>query len=103
MSSELQNILLSPIPLDRLIEQLRAIVKEEMSTESKGKEEKLISPDQACKIFDPAISKTTLNKWEHAGYLKLYRIGGRTYFRHSEIIEAAKTFKKYHVGKPVKQ
>jgi hypothetical protein len=89
------NVVFSTISIDELLFQVRCIIKEEISAEIKKDVEQLISPEQACKVFDPSVSKVTLHKWEQDGYLKKYRIGGRTYYKRSEIVEAAKTFKKY--------
>lgn len=95
MISGYDNIILSPVPLEQLIAQLRVIIREEISAEHKLENEKLISPEESCKVFTPSISKVTLHKWTQDGYLTKYRIGGRTYFKRSEIIEAAKKFTKY--------
>ncbi|MCA2854702.1 MAG: helix-turn-helix domain-containing protein [Chitinophagaceae bacterium] len=91
-----KNIVLSPIPLPEILDGLRAIVKEEITSEhSKAVGEKLISPAEACKLFNPIISKVTLTAWTKAGHLRDYRLGGRVFYRQSEIIEAAKHLKKY--------
>lgn len=58
-------------------------------------EEKMLSPKQALKLFNPAPSIATLAAWEKRGLLKKYYLGGRTFFKQSEIIEAAKQLKKY--------
>lgn len=91
-----KNTVLSPIPLPEILDGLRAIVKEEITSEqSKAFGEKLISPAEACKLFNPVISKVTLTAWTKAGHLKDYRLGGRVFYRQSEIIDAAKHLKKY--------
>jgi len=90
------NIILTAVPVDSLLKQLRQIVKEEIRAEHTQMEgEKLFSPSEACKVFHPAISKPTLASWTAAGFLKRYDIGGRVYYRYSEIIEATKTMKRY--------
>ena len=60
-----------------------------------AQEEKLLSASEACKLFVPAISRLTLIRWTKADLLKEYRIGGRVYYKQSEIIEAAKHLEKY--------
>lgn len=55
----------------------------------------LLSPKKTCRLFDPAISLVTLNSWVKKGYLVDYRIGGRVYFKYSEVLEAVKNLKKY--------
>jgi len=57
--------------------------------------ETLLSAADACKVFVPAISRLTLIRWTQAGHLKEHRIGGRVYYKHSEIIESAKHLEKY--------
>lgn len=57
--------------------------------------EKLLSPIEACKLFYPPISKSTLNRWEKQGLVKKYTIGGRTFFKYSEILSAATSLEKF--------
>ena len=70
-----------------------------------AQEEKLLSATEACKVFVPTISRLTLIRWTQADYLKEHRIGGRVYYKHSEIIESAKHLEKYKskvaVGKAI--
>ncbi|HEY8658806.1 MAG TPA: helix-turn-helix domain-containing protein [Hanamia sp.] len=96
----MDNIILSPIPLDTLLQSLRSIIKEEIQAEQLNElQEKLLSPAEACKIFQPKISKPTLTKWADNGLIQERKIGGRIFFKYSDLIEAAKTLKKYK--KPV--
>ena len=90
------QVLLSPIALDELLNSFREIVKQEiLSEQNHAVGERLLSPADTCALFQPSISKVTLSAWTKAGHLKKYDIGGRCYYRHSEVIEAAKTLKKY--------
>ncbi len=57
--------------------------------------EKLLSPEKTCNLFDPKISKVTLHKWTKEGRLQEYRIGGRIYYKYSEVINSLHTLKKY--------
>ena len=82
------------VPIEDLLQKIRAIVKEEMKHEEK-QEEKLLSTAEACKLFQPAISRVTLHKWTSDGHLKRYDIGSRVYYKKSEILESAKSLKKY--------
>ena len=54
-----------------------------------------LSPEETCKLFNPKISKVTLNEWTNKGYLTKYYLGGRTFYKYGEVIEAAKSLKKY--------
>lgn len=61
----------------------------------RDQEERLLSASEACKLFVPAISRLTLIRWTKADYLKEHRIGGRVYYKQSEIISSAKHLQKY--------
>jgi hypothetical protein len=92
----MENILLTPVPLPTLIEQIRAVVRAEITAEkNKSEVEKLLSPAETCLLFSPKISKVTLAKWTADGRLKRYDIGGRVYYRQGEVLSAAKEFKKF--------
>lgn len=60
-----------------------------------AQEERLLSAAEACKLFVPAISRLTLIRWTKADYLQEHRIGGRVYYRQSEVIDGAKHLEKY--------
>ncbi|MCF8450691.1 MAG: helix-turn-helix domain-containing protein [Taibaiella sp.] len=60
-----------------------------------AQDERLLSAGEACKMFVPAISRLTLIRWTKADYLKEHRIGGRVYYRQSQVIDAAKHIVKY--------
>jgi hypothetical protein len=90
------NVILSQIPLDELETRFREIVKEELTAHIANDEpEQLISPEQTRKIFSPPASKVTLIKWTKDGKLQSHRIGGRVYYKRSEVLQALHTVKKY--------
>lgn len=92
----MDNIVLSPVPLDTLLQSFREIVRQEIAAEqSTHQQEKLLSPAETCKLFNPPISKVTLTAWTKQGHLQDHRIGGRIYYKQSEVIEGAKILKKY--------
>ena len=92
----MNNLILTPIPLEDLLKQFKEIVEAAINAkQQKDIGEKLISPKEACKIFQPNISRVTLDAWTASEKLIRYDIGGRVYYRYSEIIEAAKTLKRY--------
>lgn len=88
------KIILSPISLDELRLELKVIVNAAINT-LKPSDEKLINTKEACGLFSPKISNVTLIKWTKAGKLKSYRIGGRVYYKSSEVIASATHLKKY--------
>jgi len=92
----MDNVVLSPVPLSELLEQFRAIVKEEINAHNQAEAQgKLLSPAQACKIFDPVISKITLSRWTKDGLITSQRIGGRIFYKQSDVIAAGATLKRY--------
>ena len=91
-----KNIILSPIPFDELLTQLVDRVCQVLKDQGKQEQgEKLLSPAETCLLFQPKISLPTLNRWTKDGQLTMYRIGRRTFYKYSEVIEAAKTLKRY--------
>jgi Helix-turn-helix domain len=70
----------------RIIEKLPATHKEE---------EKLYSPEEACRLFHPVISKSTLHNWATQGLIPNQKIGGRIYYKLSDVITAGATLKKH--------
>ena len=92
----MEQFLLSPISLEQLINNIKAVVRSELASKEKtDAQEQMLSPAQTCELFNPKISKVTLAKWTSDGLLKDYRIGGRVYYKSSEVIEAAKHLSKY--------
>ena len=90
-----KQIILSQIPLDQLLAEFKNMVEEAVNKiQPKPIEEKLISISIVCKLFDPPISKPTLNNWVKDGKLKSYRIGNRIFYKHSEVMESM-TLRKF--------
>lgn len=92
----MDNLILTPVPLDTLLQSFREIIREEIKSEQTNNlDRKLLSPAEACNIFQPKISKVTLSSWTRQGLIQEHRIGGRVYYKYSELIESLKTLKKY--------
>jgi hypothetical protein len=93
-----QQLILFPIPADQLL-QLAAKYRESIVEDFAkllSQQEKLLSPSEACELFIPRITRSTLAAYTKKGHLKQYRIGNsRPVYKLSEILEAAKTLKKY--------
>lgn len=78
--------------------ELLKIIKEAIADTKEEKQkpqEELLSPAQAVKVFNPAISKVSLHRYAKAGLVPQHRIGGRVWYKRSEVITAALTIKKY--------
>jgi hypothetical protein len=89
------QIILSGITADELLEMFRPIIQSELKKLKDEQPEKLLSPAEVCKLFQPPISKVTLTAWTEQGKLQDRRIGGRIFYKQSEILAALVTLKKY--------
>ena len=81
--------------LNRIEEQNELISKSIEAFRQTVQEEKLLSPAETCKIFQPAISRVTLANWTAAGHLQKHMIGAKPFYKMSEVLEAGKTLKRY--------
>lgn len=84
--------------------QLKQLIKDavEEAKEDKPKSESLLSPEEARKVWQPAISKVTLHRWTKEGLVPVHRIGGRVYYKHSELINSVKEIRPYDHRKAYK-
>ncbi len=89
------QIILSGITPADLIELFRPMIQAELHQIKDNKEERLISPAEVCKLFNPSISKPTLKAWTAKGLLQDHRLGGRVFYKQSEILNSLQTLKKY--------
>ena len=93
------QIILNTISADQLADIIKPLIVDAIREVLQEKEEKLLSPAEVCKKFEPAISKTTLASWTKQGLFTEYRIGGRVYYKMSEVIEGRKTINRYSIKK----
>lgn len=89
--SKMDNMILSPIPLNEFKDAIRDIINEALlsnnSIIAEPKEpDELLTSIQAAKILQ--VSKVTLHKWKLEGKIKSYRIGSRIRFKYAEVLEA---------------
>src|SRR5688572_27552632 len=90
------NLILSSMSLEELTRVFKQVVRDELLEAMKGEQmEKFLSPQETCNLFQPKISIPTLKSWQSKGYLRMYRKGGRTYYKYSEILESMKHIAKY--------
>jgi hypothetical protein len=85
-TEQLQQVFKNFLPL------VKTFIKE---TKQEELMDKLWSQDKACELFEPKLSKPTFSKYERLGYFSRYEIEGRPYYKHSEIMAAAKKIKRY--------
>ena len=96
ITAQLNSLVLTPVPIETILMAVRKIVQEELKADtSKTLDEKLLSPAEVCKMFNPPISKVTLTAWTKKDLLQEHRLGGRIFYKQSEIIEGLRTLKKY--------
>lgn len=89
-------LLLPEEHLEEISKLLKEAVKQGIKENSAEElQEKLLSPKEVCKLFQPNISVVTLNSWTAKRYLTKYTIGSRTYYKYSEVLNALKTLKRY--------
>ena len=94
------NTVLVQVPLQTLYAEIKEIIRAELVAQKKEDvKDLLLSGAEACKLFQPIISKVTLTSWVDQGLIPAHRIGGRVYYKYSEIMDSVKTLKKYK--KPV--
>lgn len=51
-----------------------------------GAIERFLSREDVAKLFNVCIS--TVNNWKNAGIINAYQIGGRVYYKYSELEQA---------------
>lgn len=88
------------MPAEQLFKEVKTIVEAAINNRNQNeKEVKLLSAFEACKLFQPSISKLTLHRWTKDGLIPVHRLGGRIYYNNLEVIAAAQTIKKYDRNK----
>ena len=80
---------------EEIVELIKPLIVDAIREALQEKEEKLLSPAEVCKRFQPHISKTTLASWTKQGLLTEYRFGGRVYYKFSEIIKMGVKLSRY--------
>jgi hypothetical protein len=91
--------MLVPMSVADFVAALKAEILDALSTkQEKDLQEKLLSPAETCKLFQPAITKPTLAKWTKEGRLQEYRMNGRVFYKYSEVLQSLTTLKKYKRG-----
>jgi hypothetical protein len=92
----MEPVILFPIPIDQLKSILQDVIRAEVkSHREEAVQERMLSPKETCKLFHPAISTMTLYTWTKNGYLVKHTIGGRIYYKYSEIMAAMKVTKRF--------
>src|SRR5688500_7263273 len=93
----METILISGMTKDEFLSCLRDIVREEIQLTSNraNAADEFISVKELQILFKPSVSRVTIDSWSSKGLLNKHLIGGRVYFRKSEVLESLTTLKKY--------
>lgn len=84
------------VPLDQLTMAIDDIVQKALREKrEEDLQEKLLSPEETCKLFVPSISIATLNNYAKDGLVKKHYLGRLTFYKYSEVMASLKTIKKY--------
>lgn len=89
------QIILTGTTASELVELFRPMVHEEVKQLMSQQPERLLSPAETCKLFQPCISKVTLAAWTKKDLLTEHRIGGRVFYKQSEILQKVTILKRY--------
>jgi excisionase family DNA binding protein len=90
----MDKVILSPIDLGDLIAEIRAVVKDELRQQQTADlQEKLLSPKQTADLL--GVSLVTIWSWERAGRITKHSLGGRVFFKYSELMQSLENLKRY--------
>jgi excisionase family DNA binding protein len=97
------TMILTPVPIADLMAQIRGLVRDELQQQQRNDlAEKLMTPQETADLL--RVSLVTIYSWVKDGRLTKHSMGGRTYFKYSELMASLDTlqrYKKHHVGRPV--
>lgn len=87
----MDEILLSKVTKDDLIKEIREAVIQELKPFLKeenlieGNTDDLMCRKDVCRMFN--IHESTLNRWKNLGKLISYNMGGKVFYKRSEILK----------------
>ncbi len=88
------NILLSPVSIADLMANVRVIIRDELrQQQTSDLQEKLLTAKEAADLL--RVSLVTLWQWEKQGRITKHSMGGRTYFKYSELMAGLDTLQRY--------
>lgn len=80
----------------QLTEIIRKAVRQEI--QAKNTEDvfgRLLSPKETCRLFKPEISIKTLENWTKRGLLVKHPVGGRVFYKYSDVMESVDKIRPY--------
>jgi len=88
------QMILTPVSITSLMDGVREIVRAELQQQSRADlSEKLMTAKEAADLL--RVSLVTLWQWEKQGRISKYSMGGRTYFKYSELLAGLDTLQRY--------
>ena len=91
----MQNLVLTPVPIDDLLAMFRDIVREEMNpgtTSEGGTNRTIINRAELIKRLD--ITEPTVIRYEKKGIIPSIRIGSAVRYDYDKVLQALETKKK---------
>lgn len=84
-------------PFDTILDEIHQLRAEiaELRAERKQPDERLLSTEEACKMFQPEISRQTLTAWVKRDLVEMQKIRSKNYFKLSDLMNAGQRLKKY--------
>lgn len=90
-----QQVVLTSLPLDKMLDAFRGVVKEMMDSREQ-RSEIIYTRKEVAQKFQ--ISLVTLHQWTIQGLIEAYRVGGRVYYKQEAVEKALKSIRKYTPG-----
>ena len=88
------DLILTPVPVADLMAQMRDIVRDELRQQQRAElSEKLLTPKETADLL--RVSTVTVWQWEKQGRIVKHTMGGRTYFKHGELMASLETLQRY--------
>lgn len=81
-----QQIVLSPVPLTDLVNEIVRAVRADMDTATPSPREETLMGKETAKLLH--CTMPTLRAWTRQGYVKGYRIGNRVLYKRNEVLAA---------------
>ena len=98
----MNKIFLVGLEEEEFFERVGALVKKEFKAVNEELlSEKFLSIAQVRTLFDPPLSRTSINKLKKLSILKEYRLLNKPLFKYSEVISAVKEIRKYTRVEPI--
>ncbi len=89
------------IESSELLQMVRNAVREEMTALQPKDEDKMLNTAEACKCWQPAITRQTLDSYVQKGYITRHFFGKKPVYSSQEIKKAAKEVRLYKPGNSI--